>query len=142
MTENMKSRLNTPEVHDLERVLDDVIDDAALDFSDVQVASVMNVMFDLLRDRSNFLQKHIDALETSRKTPDQYPSAEECDSWVKEIETKTHNRLRGLIYDGIDFEDKRVQEAFDVGCRLLKLCDDYVHRPMLDLLKGIPKKTE
>jgi hypothetical protein len=99
-------------------------------------------MFDLLRDRSNFLQKHIDALETSRKTPDQYPSAEECDSWVKEIETKTHNRLRGLIYDGIDFEDKRVQEAFDVGCRLLKLCDDYVHRPMLDLLKGIPKKTE
>jgi hypothetical protein len=109
MTENIQSRSNTSKVDDLERALEDVMDDAALDFSDVQVNSVMNVMFELLREQSNFLQRLIAGSETCRKTPDQYPSAEERDSWVDEIEAKHRDRLRRLIHDGIDFEDRRVQ---------------------------------
>jgi hypothetical protein len=128
-------------INEFERGLEKIIDDAALDFSDVQVREVMNVAFLLLRERGEFSQKHIDASETCRKTPEQYPTAETLESWVEQFRIKAHDRLRGLLYDGIEFEDERVKEAFDVGFRLLTLYNEYEKRALLDLLKEISKKT-
>jgi hypothetical protein len=113
---------------EFERAFQEILDDAALDMSDVQVGAVMNAMFEMLHDRGEFLDKHIDAFETCRKTREQYPSAAETDAWAEIVDTKARNRLRGLRDDGIEFEDERVQDALDVGAKLLKLYDEYVAR--------------
>ena len=94
-------------------------------FFDVQVREVMNVAFQLLRERGKFSQNHIDALRTCGKAPERNPSAETLGAWVEHFYTKAHDRLQGLFYDGIEFDDERVKEAFDVGSRLLTLYDEY-----------------
>jgi hypothetical protein len=131
MSDNVKMPSNkthdyvSSQIDHYERTFQRIIDDAALDLSDVQVNAVMEFAFELFRERSEFSEKHMHALETCRETPDQYPSAETLESWVKQLSTRAHDWLRGLRDDGIEFDDKWVQEALDLGFRLLKLYDDH-----------------
>jgi hypothetical protein len=55
--------------------------------------------------------------------------------------TKAHDRLCGLTDDGIEFEEERVKEAFDVGFRLLKLYDEYENLILEDILEKVKAKT-
>jgi hypothetical protein len=143
MSANMKSVTNklhdyaSSQIDEFERGLKKIIHDAALDFSDVQVREVMNVAFQLLRERGEFSQKHIDALETCRKAPELNPSAETLEAWVEQFYTKARDCLHGLYYDGIEFEDERVKEAFDVGFRLLKLYDEYENRALDHIIEKV-----
>jgi hypothetical protein len=137
MTKNVNKSADPSD--NFEQHLEDMLEEAALNFSDVQVRAVMDVMFELLRERFNFVLKHTNALQRCRKVPDRYPSDATLKSWINQVETKQHQRFRDLIYDGIDFEDERVKEAFDVGCRLLRAFDEAVTGPLQDIIDQVEK---
>jgi hypothetical protein len=125
-------------IDEYERACRQIMDDAALDLSDVQVNEVMKFAFELLHERTDLLKN---ALETCRKTPKQHPSYETLESWIERFYAKCHNRLRSLRDDGIEFEDGSVKEAFDVGFKILNLYSEYENRILLHIIDAAQAKT-
>jgi hypothetical protein len=133
MTENAKTKLDTPD--DCGSDFDKIMDDAALDFTDVQVRDVVDAMFEMLRERTELSGRIVDAYHACDTTAELDQVEETIEQWLEQVATKERDRLRGLWDDGIEFEDERVKEAFDVGVRLLKLYDEHVIRALRPLLE-------
>jgi hypothetical protein len=144
MSDNVKSGSNklrdyaSSPIDEYERACQQIMDDAALDLSDVQVNEVIQFALELLRERTELLEN---ALETCRKTPKQHPSYETLESWIERFYAKCHNRLRSLRDDGIEFEDESVKEAFDVGFKILNLYSEYENRILLHIIDTAQAKT-